>query len=213
MSRRAPRGWMPRSGRCWAGCWRSGAAWRSRSPTFRGCRRSGGRTAGRWRRRPGMRGWHRMQALAGTYVWGWEALRAELPALAAAWLPDHEGDLIGPGIAIDETAHLKNGDATACVAPQHAGCTGQVENCVTTVFSAYVTPGGHAWADFDVYMPKRWADDKERRDAAGIPDDLMFATKPGRAAGQLTRLIAAGLPLKWVAADEEYGRSGDLSRD
>ncbi len=158
----------------------------------------------------GHEGWHRMQALAGTYVWGWEALRAELPALAAAWLPDHEGDLIGPGIAIDETAHLKNGDATACVAPQHAGCTGQVENCVTTVFSAYVTPGGHAWADFDVYMPKRWADDKERRDAAGIPDDLMFATKPGLAAGQLTRLIAAGLPLKWVAADEVYGRSGDL---
>jgi len=59
-------------------------------------------------------------------------------------------------------------------------------------------------------MPKRWADDKERRDAAGIPDDLMFATKPGLAGGQLTRLIAAGLPLKWVAADEVYGRSGDL---
>jgi hypothetical protein len=73
-----------------------------------------------------MRGWHRMQALAGTYVWDWEALRAELPALATAWLADHEGDMIGPGIAIDETAHLKNGDATACVASQHAGCTGQV---------------------------------------------------------------------------------------
>ncbi len=80
------------------------------------------------------------------------------------------------------------------------------------MFSAYVTPGGQAWADFDVYMPRRWADDKERRDAAGIPDDLMFATKPGLAAGQLTRLIAAGLPLKWVAADEVYGRSGDLRR-
>ena len=62
-----------------------------------------------------------------------------LPALAASWIPDLEGDLTGPGIAIDETAQLKHGDATACVAPQHAGCTGQVENCVTTVFSAYVT--------------------------------------------------------------------------
>jgi hypothetical protein len=27
---------------------------------------------------------------------GLEALRAELPALAAAWIPDLEGDLIGP---------------------------------------------------------------------------------------------------------------------
>jgi len=79
----------------------------------------------------GHEGWHRMQALVSTYVWDWEALRAELPALAAAWLPDGANDLIGPGIAIDETAHLKNGDATACVAPQHAGCTGKVENCVS----------------------------------------------------------------------------------
>jgi hypothetical protein len=46
------------------------------------------------------------------------------------------GDLVGPGVAVDETAQVKHGDATACVAPQHAGCTGKVENCVTTVFSA-----------------------------------------------------------------------------
>ncbi|HEX9536643.1 MAG TPA: transposase [Streptosporangiaceae bacterium] len=127
----------------------------------------------------GHEGWGRMQALLRSYAWDWTDLRAELPGLAAAWLPDPEGDLIGPGIAIDETAHVKKGDATACVAPQHAGCTGKVENCVTTtVFSVYVTAGGHAWADFDVYMPERWQDDLPRRRAAGIPDDLKFATKP-----------------------------------
>ena len=103
----------------------------------------------------GHEGWHRMQALLSTYKWDWKDLRAQLPGLAAAWLPDGEGDLIGPGIAIDETAHLKKGDATACAAPQHARCTGKVENCVTTVFSAYVTASGQAWADFAVSMPKR----------------------------------------------------------
>ena len=41
------------------------------------------------------------------------------------------------------------------MAPQHAGCTGKVENCVTTVFSAYVTAGGQAWADLDLYLPER----------------------------------------------------------
>jgi SRSO17 transposase len=107
----------------------------------------------------GHEGWGRMQALLGSYRWDWAELRAKLPALAAAWIPDAGDDLIGPGIAIDETAHIKHGDATACVAPQHAGCTGQVENCVTTVFSAYVTARGQAWADFDVYMPDRWARD------------------------------------------------------
>ena len=72
-----------------------------------------------------------MQALLGSYRWDWAELRSKLPALAAAWIPDDGDDLIGPGIAIDETAQLKHGDATACVAPQHAGCTGQVENCVS----------------------------------------------------------------------------------
>ena len=158
----------------------------------------------------GHEGQGRMQALVGSYVWDWGDLRAELAGLAGAWLPDREGDLIGPGIAIDETADLKDGDATACVAPQHAGCTGKVENCVTTVFSAYVTATGQSWADFDVYMPERWAGDMPRRRAAGIPDDLGFATKPELAIGQLGRLTAAGLPVRWAAFDEVYGRSGKL---
>ena len=59
----------------------------------------------------------RMQGLLGSYRWDWTELRAALPALAVAWIPDTEQDLIGPGIAIDETAQLKHGDATACVAP------------------------------------------------------------------------------------------------
>ena len=74
---------------------------------------------------------HRMQALLRSYRWDWTRLRAELAGLARAWLPCDPGDLIGPGIAVDETAQLKDGDATACVAPQHAGCTGHVENCVS----------------------------------------------------------------------------------
>jgi SRSO17 transposase len=160
----------------------------------------------------GHEGWGRMQGLLGPYRWDWRELRAALPALAAAWIPDRAGDLTGPGIAIDETAQLKQGDATACAAPQHAGCTGQVENCVTTVFSAYVTATGQAWADFDVYMPERWARDLPRRRAAGIPDDLEFATKPQLAMRQLDRLTAAGLPASWVAFDEVYGRSEQLRK-
>jgi SRSO17 transposase len=158
----------------------------------------------------GHAGPHRMQALLGSYRWDWKDLRGELPGLAAAWLPCDPGDLIGPGIAVDETAQLKHGDATACVAPQHAGCTGQVENCVTTVFSAYVTTSGQAWADFDVYMPDRWARDPGRRRAAGIPEDLAMTTKPDLAAAQLRRLAAAGLPSGWAAFDEVYTRSGKL---
>jgi SRSO17 transposase len=160
----------------------------------------------------GHEGWSRMQALLGSYRWDWKDLRGRLAVLAAAWIPDLDGDLIGPGLAIDETAQLKQGDATAGVAPQHAGCTGKVENCVTTVFSAYVTARGQAWVDFDVYLPQRWADDLPRRRVAGIGDDLQFATKPQLATRQLERLMAAGLPAKWVAFDEVYGRSEHLRK-
>ena len=58
----------------------------------------------------GHQGPYRMQALLGSYRWDWEKLRAELPGLAQAWLPCDEDDLIGPGLAFDETAQLKDGD-------------------------------------------------------------------------------------------------------
>jgi len=148
----------------------------------------------------------RMQALLRRYEWSWEKLREALPELAARCLPDDPGDLIGPGIAFDETAHLKKGAATACVAPQHAGVTGKVENCVTWVFAALVTALGQAWADFDVYMPESWAKDRRRRGRAGIPEGLEFKTKPELAIAQVKRLAASGLRVLWVAADEVYGR-------
>src|SRR6266566_5139889 len=152
----------------------------------------------------------RMQALLRRYEWSWEKLREALPELAARCLPDDPGDLIGPGIAFDETAHLKKGAATACVAPQHAGVTGKVENCTTWVFAALVTALGQAWIDFDVYMPDCWAKDPQRRAKAGIPEKLTFATKPELAIAQARRLMAAGLRVTWAAADEVYGRCGEF---
>jgi hypothetical protein len=158
----------------------------------------------------GHAGPHRMQALLRTYEWPWEKVRDALPALAGECLPDDPDDLTGPGVAIDETADLRKGRLTACVAPQHAGVTGKVENCVTWVFAALVTAFGQAWCDFDVYMPAAWAEDPGRREKAGIPDGLAFATKPELAIAQLRRLAAAGLRFCWVAADEVYGRCGEF---
>ena len=45
----------------------------------------------------GHEGWHRMQALLGSYRWDWKQLRGELPTLDASWLPCGPDDLIGPG--------------------------------------------------------------------------------------------------------------------
>lgn len=158
----------------------------------------------------GHTGWGRMQALLNSYAWDHTAARDLLAPLAGRWLTCPEDDLVGPGIAIDETAALKKGERTFAVGPQHAGCTGKVENCVTSVFAAYVTTAGACWVDFDVYMTQRWADDASRRTRAGVPQDLAFVTKPDLAAAQIRRLAATGLRFGWVAGDEVYGRSSRL---
>ena len=62
-------------------------------------------------------------------------------------------------------------------------------------------------------MPERWACDPARQARrGGILDSLEFATKPQLAMGQLDRLTAAGLPIRWVAFDEVYGRSEKLRK-
>ncbi len=57
--------------------------------------------------------------------------------------------------------------------------------------------GLQAWAEFDVYLPERWADDLPLRHAAGIPADLEFTTNSQLAIGQPQRPTAAGLPARW----------------
>ena len=159
--------------------------------------------------RAGHEGPHRMQALLQAQVVVGEAAgRAAGPG--AGVLPDDPDDLIGPGLAIDETADLKKGNSTACAAPQHAGVTGKVENCVTWVFAALVTALGQAWVDFDVYMPDGWAKDAARREKAGIPERLAFATKPELAIAQVRTPGGSRDAVLWVAADEVYGRCGEF---
>ena len=78
------------------------------------------------------------------------------------------------------------------------------------MFTALVTACGQAWVDFDVYMPKCWAGDPGRRQKAGIPEELAFATKPDLAIEQVRRVMASGIRVLWAAADEVYGRCGDF---
>jgi SRSO17 transposase len=60
-----------------------------------------------------------------------------------AVLAEHAWDWAAAIVVLDETAELKKGDRTVGVARQHAGITGQVENCQTAVFAAYVTARAH----------------------------------------------------------------------
>jgi SRSO17 transposase len=150
----------------------------------------------------GHRSPRRMQALLAEYAWDWKAALAAVQRFIAGWLGDAAAIL-----AVDETAELKKGDATIGVARQHAGITGQVENCQTVVFAAYVTARAHALFDFRLYLPKSWCGDKKRRARAHVPDGVVFTTKPDLGAQMVTGAAGAGVPFAWAAADEVYGRS------
>jgi SRSO17 transposase len=93
----------------------------------------------------------------------------------------------------------------------YTGTAGRVENCQVGVFLAYAAPdGSKALIDRELYLPGKWAEDRGRCRAAGIGDDVAFATKPELARQMIERAVHAGVPFSWVAGDEVYGGNPGL---
>ena len=111
---------------------------------------------------------------------------------------------------LDETAELEKGKMTVGVGRQHAGITGQIENCQTVVFLAYVTARAHTLFDFRLYLPKQWSGDTGRRRQAQVPEDVAFTTKTEQGTEMVAGAIDASVPFAWLAGDEVYGRSSKL---
>jgi SRSO17 transposase len=81
------------------------------------------------------------------------------------------------------------------------------------VFLTYASSKGHALIDRELYLPKDWCEDADRRAAAAIPDAVNFATKPALAGEMIGRALDAGLPCAWVLGDEIYGSDRRLRMD
>jgi SRSO17 transposase len=147
----------------------------------------------------------RMQALLAEYAWDWRAVLERLQRFILAHLGDPDAILV-----LDETAELKKGAMTVGVARQHAGITGQIENCQTVVFLAYVTARAHTLFDFRLYLPKQWCENTARRGRAQVPEDVAFTTKTGQGTEMITEAVTAKVPFSFAAGDEVYGRSSKL---
>jgi SRSO17 transposase len=81
-----------------------------------------------------------------------------------------------------------------------------VENAEVGVFLSYASPHGRALIDRRLYLPRTsWCADRDRCDAAGIPADVEFATKPALAAEMVYAALDAQVPASWATADEVYG--------
>jgi SRSO17 transposase len=82
---------------------------------------------------------------------------------------------------------------------------GKQDNCQVAVSVSLACQGGSLPVAWQLYLPKDWADDMPRRDKAGVPQDVEFATKPEIALAQIERLLAQGAPKHPLLADAGYG--------
>jgi SRSO17 transposase len=95
---------------------------------------------------------------------------------------------------------------------QYSGTAGRIENSQVAVYLAYAARAGHTLIDRRLYLPKGWCEDSERREAAGVPDEVKFATKPALANQMITDALNSGMPAGAVAGNEVYGADPDLRR-
>src|SRR5688572_6511779 len=148
-----------------------------------------------------------IQRVLDRSVWDADAVRDDLREQVIAELGDPEGVLV-----VDETGFLKKGTKSCGVARQYSGTAGRVENCQIGVFLGYASPKGRAGIDRALYLPRDWADDEERREGAGVPEEITFRTKPQLALEMLERAFEADVPARWVVGDAVYGSDGKLRR-
>ncbi len=143
-----------------------------------------------------------MQRLLRRADWDVDGVRDDV----RAYVIEHLGEAGGVLIA-DETGFIKKGTRSAGVQRQYSGTAGRTENCQVGVFLAYASDRGHALIDRELYLPQSWADDGDRRRAAGIPAEVEFTTKPRQAQAMISRVIEAGVPFAWFTADEVCGQA------
>ncbi|MGX1152651.1 SRSO17 transposase [Streptomyces albogriseolus] len=134
-----------------------------------------------------------LQNLLNRARWSPDEVRDDLQEYVAEKLGEPDGVLI-----IDDTGFLKKGTVSAGVQRQYSGTAGRTENCQIGVFAAYDTQRRRALVDRELYLPKSWTADRDRCEAAKIPDDRDFATKGNLPVGTEVSELAQIAGSRWA---------------
>ena len=115
----------------------------------------------------------RLQHLLSRAVWDDQ----QVLDIAAAWAARHldDGDAV---LIVDETADEKSSADCAGAARQYSGTAGGIALCQVAVTMTYASGRGHALIGRALYLPEGCAADEEHRELAGVPEEVLFATKP-----------------------------------
>jgi SRSO17 transposase len=143
---------------------------------------------------------YRLHHFLSRAVWDQELVLDIAAGWATARLDDGDGILI-----IDETGDAKSSTDAAGAARQYSGSTGGVALCQVMVTLTYATSRGHTLLGRALYLPDSRASDEEHRELTGIPDEIMFATKPELAGDLAEHACELGTGAAMVTGDEVYG--------
>jgi SRSO17 transposase len=154
----------------------------------------------------GHRGPHRLQHLLSRAVWDDQQVLDSAAAWAVAQLDDGDAVLI-----VDETADEKSSTDAVGAARQYCGTVGGIALCQVAVTLTFAASRGHTLIGRALYLPQACAADEEHRELAGVPEEVMFATKPELAEALLQRAHERGIRAAFVTGDEVYG-GRDLRR-
>ncbi len=143
-----------------------------------------------------------LQAFLTTGAWSDAAVLAQVRRDALEVLADDDAVW-----NTDETGFPKKGTKSVGVKRQYSGTLGRTDNCQVAVFANYCSSKGHTFMDRRLFLPQEWADDPERRVEAGVPEAVVFRTKPQLGLAMIAEAVSAGVPFRWVGGDSVYGDS------
>ncbi len=113
-------------------------------------------------------------------------------------------------LIVDDTGVPKKGKHSVGVARQYCGQLGKQDNCQVAVSLSAANDHASLPIAYRLYLPHEWSDDPNRRVLAGVPDNIVFQTKPQIALDQLRAAVAAGIDAAFVLADAGYGNDTDF---
>ena len=107
---------------------------------------------------------------------------------------------------VDDTGFPKKGVHSVGVVRQSCGQLGKQDNCQIAVSLSVANEHASLPIAFRLYLPPEdWAADPVRRTRAGVPEDVVFKTKPQIALDRIRAASAEGVPEGIVLADAGYG--------
>jgi len=147
-----------------------------------------------------------LQRFIGAAPWDFMPLEKELVSQVGHSLGQSDGVIV-----FDPSGHKKCGNDSVGVQRQWIGRLGKVENCQVGLYMGYVARSDHALVASRLYVPKEWAKDRKRRNKCGVPKAIRFQTRHALALAMLKE-HGRLLPHRWIAGDDEMGRSSAFRR-